>query len=349
MRYRWREQHWDAKRLVLLLVVVLAACGSGQPAAAPGGGATQRVSLVFPGPGALIFLPFEVAKAEGFFRAQGLDVEFTYSKGGPPAVTALTSGSVDFAGATIDLALNSYKQGKTITMVAGLTRLPAFAVVTAPARADTLTSLRDLRGKTVGLANIGAGDQLILRYLLKKQGVDPDTVEYAAVGPDEAKMNALSAGRIDAAIVQEPALSMLIARGSRVLANLYDPGQAREALGGGYQFTGLLTRPETIQARSDLVQRMVNAVVAADRFIAVTPGTRLVAQLPDGAVSGGDRALLARILDQYKGAIFTPAGRIVPADVDAVARVQRESGAFAGTLPDMTSFYTNRFVEAAPK
>lgn len=307
------------------------------------------MSLVFPGPGTLIFLPFEVAKAEGFFSAQGLEVEFTYSKGGPPAVTALTSGSADFAGATLDLALTSYKQGQTLTMVAGLTRLPAFAVVTAPAGADALTSLRDLQGRTVGLANIGAGDQLILRYLLKRQGVDPDKVEYAAVGPDEAKVNALNAGRIDAAIVQEPVLSMLTARGSRVLANLYDPGQAREAFGGGYQFTGLLTRPETIQARPDVVQRMVNAVVVAERFIAVTPGDRVVAKLPDGAVSGGDRALLARILDRYKDTIFTPNGQIVPADVEAVARVQRESSAFASALPDMTRFYTNRFVEAAPK
>jgi len=304
------------------------------------------VAVVFPGPGTLIFLPFEVAQALGFFAGQGLNVGFTYAKGGPPAVTALLAGSTDFVGTTIDLALNSYKQHKMITMVTSITRVPAFAVVTTSA---TVTSLKDLSGKTVGITNVGAGDELVLQYLLKQQGVDPQSVQYAAIGPDEAKINALKANQVEAAILQEPALSIVEKQGGHVLANLYDPKEAQAAFGGGYQFTGLVTTPAVISGKADLVQRMVNAVVQADRFIAANNGTAITAKLPDNAIVGGDRSAFAKILDQYKQAIFSADGQIHADEVDTVAKVQAASGALTGAKPDMTQFFTNAFVDAAAR
>ena len=306
----------------------------------------QNVALVFPGPGTLIFLPFEVAKAQGFFAGQGLNVNFTYAKGGPPAVTALLAGSADFVGTTIDLALNSFKQHKIITMVTSITRVPAFAVISTNA---AVTSLKDLADKKVGITNVGAGDELVLQYLLKQQGVDPTSVQYAAIGPDQAKINALKANQVDAAILQEPALSIVEKQGGKVLANLYDPKQAQAAFGGGYQFTGLVTTPAVIKGKAKLVQGMVNAVVQADRFIAANSGTAIAAKLPDQAIVGGDRTAFAKILDQYKQAIYSPDGRIQAAEVDNVAKVQAASGALTGPRPDMAQFFTDTFVDAAPK
>lgn len=319
---------------------------AGSSAAVAASGAKQNVALVFPGPGTLIFLPFEVALAQGFFGGQGLNATFTYSKGGPPAVTALLAGSTDFVGTTIDLALNSYKQHKTITMVTSLTRVPAFAVVSTNA---AVTGLKDLAGKKVGISNVGAGDELVLQFLLKQQGVDPQSVQYAAIGPDEAKINALKAGQVDAAILQEPALSIVLKQGGKELANLYDRKQAQAAFGGGYQFTGLVTTPAAISAKVDLVQRMVNAVVQADRFIAANSGLDIAAKLPDQAIVGGDRAAFAKILDQYKQAIYSADGQIHADEVDTVAKVQAASGSLTGPKPDMTQFFTNTFVNAAPK
>ncbi len=314
---------------------------AGSPTAKPAAGARQKVSMVYPGPGTLIFLPFEVARTQGFFTDQGIDIDITYSKGGPPAVSALTSNSIDFAGASMDLALNSFKQSKIITMVASLTRLPAFAVV------GKVATLKELQGKKVGISNVGAGDQLILQYLLKKQGADLTKVEYVAVGPDEAKINALSANQIDGAIVQEPALTILKGKGTTVLANLYDRQQATDAFGGDYQFTGLVTRPDVIKEKAALVRSMVLATANANRFVATHNGEQITMNLPDQAIIGGDKAAFAKIVDAYKQAIYSPDAKIQPDDVATVARVQQESGALTGAIPDMTQFFTNSFLEGA--
>ena len=42
-------------------------------------------------------LPFRVALARGFFKAQGLEVQPIFVRGGPVALAALSSGEVDFA------------------------------------------------------------------------------------------------------------------------------------------------------------------------------------------------------------------------------------------------------------
>jgi|SRR5215467_570650 len=42
-------------------------------------------------------IPFRVALARGFFKAQGIQIEPILIRGGPAAIAALTSGEVDFA------------------------------------------------------------------------------------------------------------------------------------------------------------------------------------------------------------------------------------------------------------
>lgn len=308
---------------------------------------TEKVSLIFPGPGSFIFLPFEVARLKNFYADEGLVVDATYGKTGPAGVTALNSSNADFAGTTIDLALTNAQQGQTITAVASLTRLPGFGVVTSPGSAGTLTTLANLSGKSIGISSPNAGDDVILHYLLKKAGVDVTKVEFSPLGTDESKANAVQANRVAAVILSEPALSRVQASGGRILVNLFDGVQAKEYFPNGYQFTGLFVRPDTIQKRPEAVARMAHAIARADRFIAATPGAEIVALLSDDLIPGGDRAAYAKMIDDYKAAIISPDGVLVPEAVAEVARAQILSG-ISGTPPsDLAPYYTNRFVTGA--
>ncbi len=345
--------------LLLVITLLLAGCGGATNGAASAqattvatgaipAGATpttiEKVSLIYPGPGNFIFLPFEVARLKGFYTDEGLAVDATYGKTGPAGVTALNSGNADFAGTTIDLALTSAQQGQTITGVASLTRLPGFGVVTAPGSAAALTTMADLAGKSVGISSPSAGDDVILHYLLKKAGVDVTKVDFTPLGNDEAKVNAAQADRVAAVILSEPALSRVQQGGGRILVNLFDGAQAGQYFPKGYQFTGLFARPETIQKRPEAVARMARAIVRADQFIAATPGATLVALLADDLIPGGDRAAYAALIDTYKAAIISPDGRFVPDAVAEVARAQTISG-IGGTPPsDLQPYYTNRFI-----
>jgi ABC-type nitrate/sulfonate/bicarbonate transport system substrate-binding protein len=56
----------------------------------------RALKVVFTGLAWNSELPFRVALARGFFKAQGLEIQPIFVRGGPMALAALSSGEVDF-------------------------------------------------------------------------------------------------------------------------------------------------------------------------------------------------------------------------------------------------------------
>lgn len=315
------------------------AAGSPRPTPPP-----IKVSLNFPGPG-VVFIPLEVAISKGFFAQQGISVDASYARGGPQVIAAIQSKSLDFIGTTIDLQLAALQEAnaKPLTMVTSITKVPPFAIVARKGTAD----LKALAGQPFGVFNLGSGDQVIAEYLLRKGGVDPKTVKYVPLGSDDAKIAALAKGDVAGVVVGEPARTILAGRGMPTLVNLFDPAQAQRYFPAGYQFTGLVTRPDVIAQKADLVQRMVNATIQGDVFVAKQTGSDIAGAVRDVAVVGGDRKTFGAVMEKVKGNLFSPDGKIEPKDVDQVKTIQQNSGILspAASAVETTSLYTNRFVD----
>ena len=286
-----------------------------------------------------------MAVKEGFFGQEGLEVNLVYMKGGPPAVQALLSESLEFIGTTMDLVVQTAAQGKQIVMVTSTSRLPFFALVTAPATAAQITAPRDLVDKKVGVGNLGATDHLLLQYLVKKSGGDPQQVEYVALGAN--LYQALLSGQVDAAMVQEPAHTLTVEKGGRKLVNFMSLQESREHLGAAYQFMGLITRPDVIDKRLATLQGLSRGLRRAAKFMLENPGERIVQAAPEDLIAGGDPKLLGRILDSYKNDLYPVDGQIPDDAVQAVIEVQKNAGLVDPNrqfrLPDL---FTNKYLTA---
>src|SRR5687768_14559865 len=186
----------------------------GAPAGAPSG-KVEHVELAFCSQ-VLCILPFEVARQRGFFEAEGLDVNLVYMRGGAQAINALVSDSVDWVGTGFDLVVQTVAKGKQAVSIASTSRLPFFALAVGP-QGGAIRTVRDLAGKKIGVGNLATTDHLVAQYLLVKEGVDPNGVEFVALGPNVYEQ--LSRGQVDAAMVQEPSLTLLERGGGRVLVN----------------------------------------------------------------------------------------------------------------------------------
>lgn len=143
----------------------------------------------------LCVVPYEITRAAGFFADQGLEVQLVYSRGGSAALQALHSGGVEYAATSFDAALGAYANGAQIFRFADTGRLPLFALATGPATANEITSIADLAGRTIGVAQLGNADHALALYLLKRAGVDVDSVQFATLGPN--LYDALRIGQID--------------------------------------------------------------------------------------------------------------------------------------------------------
>ncbi|MCY4025669.1 MAG: ABC transporter substrate-binding protein [Acidobacteria bacterium] len=307
---------WDRRTTLKSLaavagVVAVSGCGSDVP-----DGAT-RVRLAFCGQ-LLCVVPYEVARVREHFAAEGLAVELVYTRGGNAAMQALVGGAVDYAGTSFDVVLQAAANGAPIRRVASTGRLPLFALAAAPDAAGELDGPGALGGRTVGVSALGNADHALLLFLLERTGVDPALVRFAAIGTNV--FDALRLGQVDAAMLQEPALSLIVEAGGRELANFMEIGEARRHLGGAYEFMGVAVRAAERDRRLPEIRRLAAALARGLDDTRTLPPAEVVAALPPALVAGGDVERLERVIDRYRLSLYPER---VGIDADAAARVAR--------------------------
>jgi NitT/TauT family transport system substrate-binding protein len=264
-------------------------------------------------------VPYEVARTGGHFKNHGLDVEIVYTRGGGAAMQALVGGAVDYAATALDVAIQAYANANAdIRRFAVTGRLPLFAVVTAPQKADTITDIKALEGKTVAVSALGNADHALTLYLLKQAGADASKVQFATMGVN--LLEALRQGQIDVGLVQEPALTLLKKSGARVLMNGMDLEDAKNHLGGSFEFMGVAVRAKEIEQRKPEMIALTKALDDALKSVQTLSGDELVAAFPKEMTTGLNLKEFGEIIAQHRKSLYPVT---VAVDLDAAKRVEQ--------------------------
>ncbi len=134
-----------------------------------------------------------VAIEKGYHRDEGLAVEMIRAGGGI-ATQALMAGDLHFS-TSAGSALSAMLRGAEIKVVYTNIDRPGYQLWSGQA---DLTQLKDLRGKRVGVTSRGDTQELSVRLLLRKHGIDANSVAYVPVGFGAQRLAALQAGSVDA-------------------------------------------------------------------------------------------------------------------------------------------------------
>jgi len=323
----------------LVLALALLAPAAAWPAGEP-------VTFAYSQIGLLAHLPWSVALGQKYFEEQGLEPRgFNFDTGGK-SIAALVGGSADFAANALEHAIKAKVQGKDLVYVFSSTRLPGFGLVASSAHRNEIKTVADLKGKAVGVSGIGVASHVLLDYMLKTNGVDPKDVKVIAVGLSTLPP-ALEGGKIVAGMAGEPFFGRLIAKGTAFsLGNMSTLKDTRAILGGEYAFSGAITRPDVIQKRPHVVQKVVTALVKASHFIQTKTPEEIVAAIPPDLV--GDRAQYVETLKSSRE-IFAPTGLVTQSGVDTVMKVLDSFGVFKEGKADVASTYDMKYVHQAMK
>lgn len=327
----------------LVLLAVLALLATAVPPAAR---AAEKVTVGIGGVALMVYLPTALAKAKGFFEEEGLDVEILDIKGGgAQAASALIGGSVDFSANAIDHAIKAKVQKKDLVAVHSHVRLAMMALVVANKHKGEIKSIADLKGRPVGVTSPGSQTHMILGYLLSKHGVKPEDVKIIGAGGNTMPL-ALEKDSVHAGMMLDPFFTAFLKQGKGLaLVDMFTIKGTHEAMGGEVQGTTLLTRPDVIAKRPAIVQKMVNALVKANRLIAASSGEDMAKLLPKELA--GDPKLYAESFEHAKEGF--PADSLVSRDGTArVIETMRVFGAVPADLKlDPESIYDNRYVQKA--
>ncbi|MEU4682453.1 ABC transporter substrate-binding protein [Streptomyces xinghaiensis] len=217
--------HHRLSRLVIAAAtaVALAGCGSsassGDDAEAGDGGTAQVKVGVIP---ILDVAPIYLGDKQGFFKDRGIDLTLESGQGGAAIVPGVVSGQFQFGFSNVTSLMVAHSKGVPIQSVANGVASTGkdgadFGGV-AVAKDSELTSAEDLAGKKVAVNTLKNIGDTTVRESVRKAGGDPGDIEFTELAFDQMPA-ALSEGRVDAAWLVEPALSIAKAQGARVIAS----------------------------------------------------------------------------------------------------------------------------------
>src|SRR6185436_737016 len=188
----------------------------------------------------------------------------------------------------------------------------------------------------------GSQTHMVLGYLLVKAGVKPSDVQIMGAGGNTMPL-ALEKDSVHAGMMVDPFFTAFVKQGKGfTLVDMFTSKGTLDAMGGEVQGTTLLTRPDVIAKRPATVQKMVNALVKANKLIAASSGEEMARLLPKELA--GDPKLYAESFEHAKEGF--PADSLV--SKDGVARVIETMRVF-GAVPaevklEPESIYDNRYV-----
>jgi NitT/TauT family transport system substrate-binding protein len=165
------------------------------------------------------WLPALVAKEEGIFEKNGLDVTFTKF---PTLVNlpATLGKQFDLVPTTAPDLLNAVASGLNLAAVAGETlETTANKSYQVLVRADSgINSAKDLAGKRVAGPGVGSVMHVALLYWVKKDGGDPSGI-IGVEAPFTAMMDQLKSSRVDAVEQLEPFVGQMLGAGFKSIGD----------------------------------------------------------------------------------------------------------------------------------
>ena len=205
------------------------------------------------------------ARANGFFKARGLDVNIIVSANGAATTAAVAGGSMQI-GITSVLGL-AQAIGRGLPFVSfapgGIhdSRFPASGLLVAPD--SKLLSAKDLAGKIVAVSTAKGLDQLVVSVLVDKLGGDVSAVKFVEMRPPEM-LAALQAGRIDAANIEDPEFTAARSK-TRML------GDGEDAVGKLFVETTWFCTRDWLANNLDVARRFRDAIVAGGVWAMANP------------------------------------------------------------------------------
>jgi len=144
-----------------------------------------------------------VADASGMYKDAGINIELHEYNNGGDLMSAMASGELDVGYVGIAPVVSSISKGVPAKIVAGAQNEGSGLL----SHDSSITSVEDLKGKTIATPGEASIQSVLLKYNLKKHGMSASDVK--SPGMKVASMNdALKTGSIDAMLTYEPFVSI---------------------------------------------------------------------------------------------------------------------------------------------
>jgi NitT/TauT family transport system substrate-binding protein len=294
-----------------------------------------------------IYLPNMLTQQLGYFAQEGLDVTLIDEASGQSSENQVLAGQVDAGSGSYNHTIELQALGKQMEAVVLLNVAPGEAEIVSAKAASQIHSVKDLKGKNLGVTELGSGTQTLTTALLHNAGITPDQVHFVPVGAGDTFIAALQQGRIDAGMTTEPTISRILSTGvGKVLVDLRTPQSTQAALGGPYPFISLFMNNGYVNSHKDVVQKLVNAYVKTLKWMHTHTAAEIADKMPADYYAGNKALYVTALQNQI--AIFSPDGLMPAGAPESVLNIEHQSKLVPQDKNiDLNATYTNEFASKA--
>lgn len=209
----------------------------------------------------------ELLRAEGF-----TDIRYVATTPGIPAALSLAHGEVDFTANYAPTFIIPIDAGEPITIVGG-EHIGCFELFAK----EGIRSIPDLKGKNVGVLDIGSSQHIFLSIMAAHVGLDPAKDIHWVTSSSPKPMELFAEGKIDAFLGFPPEPQELRARNiGRVIVNsILDRPWSQ------YFCCVLAARRNYVRDHPVATKRVIRAIIKAADLCASEP-TRVAQHIVDG-------------------------------------------------------------------
>lgn len=242
----------------------------------------------------VFYSPQYVAIQKGFFEKNGIEIELITGQGADSVMTSVLSNQVEIGFAGPEASIYVYNEGKEdhTQVFAQLTKRDGSFLVS---RENTENfSWQDLKGKTVIPGRKGGVPYMTLEYVLKKNGINPQT---DLVLDDSIKFDlmagAFAAGNADYVTLFEPTASMTELQGAGyVVASVGEES-------GEIPYTAYFAKQSFIKENEDVIQGFTNAIYEGEQWVK-NHTSREIAEAVQEFFPDTDLDMLEAAIQSYK-------------------------------------------------
>ncbi|MFM0074775.1 ABC transporter substrate-binding protein [Paraburkholderia sediminicola] len=302
----------------------------------------EKITIMVGGITKLIYLPARLTEQLGYFKDEGLDVELLSQPAGVDAENELLAGAVQAVVGFYDHTIDLQTKGKDVKAIVVFGQVPGEVEMVSTKAAETVKSMADVKGKTLGVTGLGSSTSFLTQYLAGQHGIQSTQYTMLPVGADASFIAAIKQGRIDAGMTTEPTVSALQKSGdAKVLVDMRSVEGTKAALGGTYPASSLYVQAAWADSHKAEAAKLAHAFVRTMQFIHTHSAEEIAAKMPDDYQK--DKALYVSAL-KASLPMFTKDGKMPADGPETVLKVLSAfNPSVKGKHIELAKTYTNEF------
>lgn len=180
--------------------------------------AAERIVMATTGVASAQQWPIWIANAKGYFAEAGVTMDFVAAPSASAVIQQVTAGSADLGSGGLSDPIRAIDRGARISLLRIEAQVPPYSIWGR----KTLTSLKELKGRTVMLGGIKDITRIYFERMIVPNGMKPGDYDSVYAGTASSRFAALVSGAVDATILNPPFSFKAEAAGFARLGNVTD-------------------------------------------------------------------------------------------------------------------------------